>query len=76
MTEQNKILGNFIMTIGGKSGSSMQQLADVELTSLDPLFPVPDCLTELNPLPFTVSGHGGAVDYSRKYRNYQTEGKG
>ena len=53
------------MSIGGinKLGS----VDDVELTSLDPeLFPVPDCLTNLNSISPAVSGHFGALDYSRK----------
>ena len=53
------------MSIGGWNGS---RISDVELTSLDPeLFPVPDCLTNLNSIfSAGVSGHFGALDYSRK----------
>ena len=52
------------MSIGGYKG---YQLDDVELTSLDPeLFPVPDCLTNLNPLPYPRYGMFGALDYFRK----------
>ena len=59
-----KIVGYFIMSIGGYKG---YQLDDVELTSLDPeLFPVPDCLTNLNPLPYPRYGMFGALDYFRK----------
>ena len=50
------------MVIGGYNGS---QLDDVELVSLDPISqPVPECLTELNPLPVTVCSAAGGLDYS------------
>ena len=59
-----KLTGYFIMSIGGWNGD---RISDVELTSLDPeLFPVPDCLTNLNSISPAVSGHFGALDYSRK----------
>ena len=55
----------YIMSI---AGTAYTDLDDVELTSLDPeLFPVPECLENLNPLPFEVWGHAGALDYSRKF---------
>ena len=61
-------LGYFVMAIGGYyyDGGSVY-LDDVELVSLDPdLHPVPDCLTQLNPLPTPVDLVAGALDYSRK----------
>ena len=53
------------MTIGGYvDGSSLD---DVELASLDPeMFPVPECLENLNSLPMCVRAMAGALDYSRK----------
>ena len=52
------------MVIGGYNGS---QLDDVELVSIDPtLNPVPECLTQLNPLPAPIEGAVGALDFSRK----------
>ena len=60
------LLGYYIMTIGGSSGGL--GLDDVELTSPDPeLFPVPECLKNLNPLPTLIQGHAGALDYSREF---------
>ena len=54
------------MTIGGYA-SNNNILDDVELTSLDTeLFPVPECLENLNSLPLGVYNHAGALDYSRK----------
>ena len=54
------------MVIGGYNGS---QLDDVELVSLDPISqPVPECLTELNPLPVTVYEAAGGLDYSGESR--------
>ena len=42
-------------------------LDEVELVSIDPvLHPVPDCLTQLNPLPEPHGGAAGALDYSGK----------
>ena len=58
------------MTIGGSDGfpADGSSLDDVELTSLDPeLFPVPECLENLNSLPVSVYGHAGALDYSREF---------
>ena len=52
------------MTIGGHQ---KDYIDDVELTSTDPeLFPVPECLENLNSLPVPVAGHAGALDYSRE----------
>ena len=52
------------MTIGGYYEG---YLDDVELTSLDQeLFPLPDCLTNLNSLPVPLAGPAGSLDYSRK----------
>ena len=52
------------MVIGGLNGS---YLDDVELVSIDPeLHPVPDCLSQLNPLPALTGASAGALDYSRK----------
>ena len=56
----------YIMTIGGYEDNG--NLDDVELTSLDAeLFPVPECLENLNPLPVKLYGHAGAQDYSREF---------
>ena len=53
------------MAIGGYYGKYGD---DVELVPLDPiLYPVPDCLTELNPLPVTNAGAAGGLDYSGKF---------
>ena len=55
------------MTIGGYDGS-LGTGEDIELTSIDPeLFPVPECLENLNSLPVGVYGHAGALDYSREF---------
>ena len=62
------------MTIGGlirfsrpNTSDGSYYLDDIELTSLDPeLFPVPECLENLNSMPVRVSGHAGALDYSRE----------
>ena len=52
------------MAIGGFGGLGFA-LDDVELVSLDPISqPVPDCLTELNPLPEETDYAAGALDYS------------
>ena len=58
----------YIMTIGGYNEYDGDgELDDVELTSLHPeLFPVPDCLENLNSLPVEVHVHAGALDYSRE----------
>ena len=64
LTKTTTFVGYFIMSIGGYDGST---LSDVELTSLDPdIYPVPDCLTDLNPLPYAVDCPFAALDYSRK----------
>ena len=53
------------MAIGGYYGKYGD---DVELVPLDPtLYPVPDCLTELSPLPVTNAGAAGGLDYSGKF---------
>ena len=53
------------MSIGGYDGDF--SLDDVEITSLDPeLYPVPECLMNLNTLPYPTSGPFGALDYSGK----------
>ena len=53
------------MTIGGYGEN---YLDDVELTSPDPeLFPVPECLENLNSLPVQIVSHAGALDYSREF---------
>ena len=56
-------LGNFIIIIGGMD-NSLNYLDDVEVLSLDPSNPVPDCLTPLNPFPTAAFGSGAALDYS------------
>ena len=57
----------YIMSIGGYRDNFQYDL-DVELTSLDPeLFPVPECLENLNPFPVEIYGHAGALDYSREF---------
>ena len=56
----------YIMTIGGVGNEAL--LDDVELTSPYPeLFPIPECLENLNSLPFWVRDHAGALDYSREF---------
>ena len=53
------------MTIGGLG---VRYLDDVELTSLDlEMFPVPECLENLNSIPAKIRGHVGALDYSREF---------
>ena len=59
------------MAIGGQkdypSPNGPKTIDDVELVAIDPiLHPVPDCLTELNPLPHPVAWSAGALDYSGK----------
>ena len=50
------------MVIGGDFNSY-----NVELVSLDPIsHPVPDCLTELNPIADGITESAGALDYSGK----------
>ena len=40
---------------------------DVELVPIDPdLYPVPECLSQLNPTPGPLVAMAGALDYSRK----------
>ena len=58
------IVGYFIMAIGGYYGKYGD---DVELAPLDPiLYPVPDCLTQLNPFPVNNAGAAAGLDYSGK----------
>ena len=65
LIQTTKIVGYFIMSIGGLEDAGFSP--NVEITALDPeLYPVPDCLTNLNSLPLPTSGHFGALDYSRK----------
>ena len=53
-----------IMVIGGFNGSYLDEL---ELVSIDPvLHPVPECLSQLNPLPALTGASAGALDYSGK----------
>ena len=60
------------MVIGGYNGSYYgdpegEYLDDVELVPIDQdLYPVPECLSQLNPLPEGVEGMAGALDHSRK----------
>ena len=64
LIKRTKIVGYFIMSIGGYDGESLD---DVEITSLDPeKYPVPECLKNLNTLPYPTSGPFGALDYSGK----------
>ena len=73
--ELQKSLEHFLMVIGGYS-YSRRSLDDVELLSLDPTaYPVPDCLTQLNPLPVPIRAAGGALDYSSIYFNETYYGK-
>ena len=59
------IVGYFIMAIGGYYGKYGD---DVELAPLDPiLYPVPDCLTQLNPFPVNNAGAAAGLDYSGKF---------
>ena len=53
-----------VMVIGGFNGS---YLDEVELVSIDPvLHPVPECLSQLNPLPALTGASAGAIDYESK----------
>ena len=53
-----------VMVIGGFNGS---YLDEVELVSIDPvLHPVPECLSQLNPLPALTGASAGALDYLGK----------
>ena len=53
--------GEFLIVIGGYQNASY--LDDVELVSLNPtLNPVPDCLSNLNSLPFPLAGAAGTAD--------------
>ena len=57
-------LGYFLLVIGGYNNDYID---DVELVPIDPaLHPVPDCLSQLNPLPLSTEGAAGALDYSGK----------
>ena len=52
---------DFIMVAGGDGAYD-----SVEVVSVDPASnPVPDCLTELSPLPIQVLGHAGYLDHSK-----------
>ena len=52
------------MVIGGFNGS---YLDEVEIVSTDPVLrPVPDCLSQLNPLPALTGASAGALDYLGK----------
>ena len=58
------------MVIGGYEDTSY--LDDVELVSINPVLnPVPECLSQLNSLPLSLTGAAGAVDYSRKWDLFQ-----
>ena len=56
------------MVLGGFNGGD-GDLDDVELVSLDPTSSqhVPDCLTQLNPLPVALLNAAGALDLNREY---------
>ena len=59
-------LGYFFMVIGGYDYNGLY-LDDVELAPIDPtLYPVPECLSQLNPTPGPLVAMAGALDYSRK----------
>ena len=59
-----QIYSPMIMVIGGFNGS---YLDEVELVSIDPvLHPVPECLSQLNPLPALTGASAGAIDYESK----------
>ena len=59
-------LGYFFMVIGGY-GDGKLMMDDVELVPIDPdLYPVPECLSQLNPSPAPLVAMAGALDYSRK----------
>ena len=67
----NVLTGYFIMAIGGQEENPPPtgplSLEDVELVAIDPtLHPVPNCLTQLNPLPHSLYDAAGAIDYSGK----------
>ena len=58
------------MTIGGLEYFDGTGIDDVELTSLDTLDPdssqIPECLSNLTPLPIQLSFHAGGLDYNSK----------
>ena len=56
------------MVLGGFNGGD-GDLDDVELVSLDPTSSqhVPDCLTQLSPLPVALRNAAGALDLNREY---------
>ena len=57
-------LGYFFMVICGNGPFAG---VDVELVPIDPdLYPVPECLSQLNPSPAPLKAMAGALDYSRK----------
>ena len=57
-------LGYFFMVICGYGDGAGD---DVELVPIDPdLYPVPECLSQLNPSPAPLVAMAGALDYSRK----------
>ena len=60
-------LGYFFMVIGGYTSPTTTFLDDVELVPIDPdLYPVPECLSQLNPFPVPRAAMAGALDNSRK----------
>ena len=56
-------LGYFLMVICGSGPGAGD---NVELVPIDPLYPVPECLSQLNPSPAPLDAMAGALDYSRK----------
>ena len=61
------LLGYYIMTIGGTGSGGAGYLDDVELTTLDPdSSPVPECLSNLSPLPIKLANTAGALAYPGK----------
>ena len=57
-------LGYFFMVICGYGDGAGD---NVELVPIDPdLYPVPECLSQLNPSPAPLVAMAGALDYSRK----------
>ena len=56
-------LGYFFMVICGSGPGAGD---NVELVPIDPLYPVPECLSQLNPSPAPLQAMAGALDYSRK----------
>ena len=59
-----------IMAIGGEISDDLA-IDDVELVSLDPiLHPIPDCLSQLNPLPEVTKYAAGSLDYTSMLASY------